>query len=751
MNDHNNHIALVIGLCSHGLAMTRALTKCGVEVHALEANIDLPGALTSSAKVHKVESIKQESIIDDLISFREKFSVDTKIVLLPTNDNNVKIIAANIALLSPHYIISWDHCADTVAALLLKSNIEQRCEQADLLYPKSMVMSDTNDVDKATALFEFPVIIKPVNPQSSFKALRCDTPEQLHQLVEQYKQDLPILVQHWISGGDTDLFFCALYLDKGKVVTHYLGNKLASFPPAMGQTTVAVSCNETDLIELTERFFDGLEMSGPVSVEFKKDQQGRYWIIEPTIGRTDFWVGLCIRSGCNLPYIEYQTCLNLPILTEPIQSAIWFDSERDVTAFFKHVTRCKIPAGGKNITTFSYLDNTDLKPFYRAMGQARKRLLAKFRPKTQRYIGKSQSLVSGNVIEYCSLAELPEDCITLLRKSGEDNFFLGEDWYRNFCQHVANQEELVRFYCLFDSDGNAHAVLPAWIQIRKIFGFHHRAITSLTNYYSPIFDLCIDETLIDKSSAYLAFLNYFNQQKKQWDIIDFSPIAPEIKQIIANEAKRTSLPCFSYFKTLNLFEPSIASFDAYIDGRDAKIKNTLKRKENKLTRKFDWSIDILSTPDDISASMVEYHRVYNASWKEQEPYPDFINGMAEVAANKDRLRLGLLKVNGKAIATQLWIVANNTAYIYKLAYDSDYRDYSPGTVLTKRMFEYVLNNDKITKVDFLTGDDAYKSDWMSSRRALYGVQMISFRRFRGVLIYVVDYLSKLRQKLKKIF
>jgi len=84
----------------------------------------------------------------------------------------------------------------------------------------------------------------------------------------------------------------------------------------------------------------------------------------------------------------------------------------------------------------------------------------------------------------------------------------------------------------------------------------------------------------------------------------------------------------------------------------------------------------------------------------------------------------------------------------QLAYDSNYRDYSPGTVLTKRMFEYVLNNDKITKVDFLTGDDAYKSDWMSSRRTLYGVQMISFRRFRGVLIYVVDYLSKLRQKLK---
>jgi predicted ATP-grasp superfamily ATP-dependent carboligase len=750
MND-NNHIALVIGLCSHGLAMTRALTKCGVNVHALEANFELPGAITNSATVHKVASIKQDSLIDDLLSFRKQFSPTIKIVLIPTNDNNVKIISTNIQLLSEHYIISWGHCADTVAALLLKSNIEDRCVQTGLHYPKSLVISDIKGTDTAIGMFEFPVIIKPVNPQSSFKALRCDSPEQLRQLVEQYKQDLPILVQHWISGGDTDLYFCALYLDKGKVLTHYLGNKLASFPPAMGQTTVAVSCDETELIELTERFFDGLNMSGPVSVEYKKDQQGRYWVIEPTVGRSDFWVGLCIRSGCNLPYLEYQTCLKLPILAEAIKPAIWFDSERDVTAFFKHMIQCKVPVGGKHHPAFSYLDHSDLQPFYRAMKQATKRLIVKVFPEKSYKIEQAKGLNEGQVLEYHSLADLPKNCLVLLRKSGEANFFLGEDWYDNFCQHVPDQNELVRFYCLFDLQGNAQAILPAWIQIRKMLGFHHRTITSLTNYYSPIFDLSIDETLIDKSNAYLAFLSYFQQHKNQWDIIDFAPLAPEINEIISQQAKKVSLPCFSYFKTLNLYEPNIASFNTYIDSREAKIKNTLKRKENKLTRKFDWSVEILFKPDDICVSMPNYHQVYNASWKEQEPYPNFINGMAEIAAKKNNLRLGLLKVNGKAIATQLWIVANNTAYIYKLAYNSDYSEYSPGTVLTKHMFEYVLNHDKITKVDFLTGDDAYKSDWMSSRRMLFGVQMISFRRFRGVLIYAVDYLSKLRKKLKKMF
>jgi CelD/BcsL family acetyltransferase involved in cellulose biosynthesis len=37
-------------------------------------------------------------------------------------------------------------------------------------------------------------------------------------------------------------------------------------------------------------------------------------------------------------------------------------------------------------------------------------------------------------------------------------------------------------------------------------------------------------------------------------------------------------------------------------------------------------------------------------------------------------------------------------------------------VLTGRMLQHVVDVDGVHSVDFLSGDDAYKKDWMSARR-----------------------------------
>ena len=119
----NEPIALVVGLCSHGLAMTRALHMNGVEVHAFEANPNLPGVKTNSAKIHLIANIKTVSLIDDLLSFRQKIPNNRPIVLFPTNDNNVKVIGQHIETLTPHFVLSWQTCATEVLELLLKNNI----------------------------------------------------------------------------------------------------------------------------------------------------------------------------------------------------------------------------------------------------------------------------------------------------------------------------------------------------------------------------------------------------------------------------------------------------------------------------------------------------------------------------------------------------------------------------------------------------------------------------------------------------
>ena len=376
MNDTSS-CALVIGLCSHGLAISRSLHRFGIEVHAFEPNPELPGFKTRSAEVHQVTSINDEALVDHLIEFRKRIPAEKRIVLFPTNDNNVKVIAENIGEIGRHYFVSWSASAAKVKQLLLKNNIEKRCIQTGLSYPKSIIVEDMGSLDESILALREPLIVKPVKPQSGFKALKFETANSVAAGIKDYSRDFPILVQEWIAGTSEDIFFCAVFFDHGKPMYSFVGRKLDSYPPALGQTTVAVTEDNEFLIALTHRFFDGLEFSGPASLEFKRDQQGNFWVIEPTVGRSDFWLGLCVAAGFDLPLLEYQ----LSTARKPesrystsISPTIWFDSERDPLAPLRYRSRWLRLSSRAYKPVFSYFDPKDRAPFYSALMQTLLRL-----------------------------------------------------------------------------------------------------------------------------------------------------------------------------------------------------------------------------------------------------------------------------------------------------------------------------------------------------------------------------------------
>ena len=47
---------------------------------------------------------------------------------------------------------------------------------------------------------------------------------------------------------------------------------------------------------------------------------------------------------------------------------------------------------------------------------------------------------------------------------------------------------------------------------------------------------------------------------------------------------------------------------------------------------------------------------------------------------------------------------------------------SPGTTLTAALFEQVIDRDRVSLVDFGTGDDPYKRDWMELVRPRYRIE-----------------------------
>ena len=74
---------------------------------------------------------------------------------------------------------------------------------------------------------------------------------------------------------------------------------------------------------------------------------------------------------------------------------------------------------------------------------------------------------------------------------------------------------------------------------------------------------------------------------------------------------------------------------------------------------------------------------------------------------------------------------------------------SPGTQLSAAMFAYVLDRDRPALIDYGTGDDAYKADWMDRRRQLWRLDLYDPRSVTGLRALARDRAAALVRRLRR--
>jgi CelD/BcsL family acetyltransferase involved in cellulose biosynthesis len=161
-------------------------------------------------------------------------------------------------------------------------------------------------------------------------------------------------------------------------------------------------------------------------------------------------------------------------------------------------------------------------------------------------------------------------------------------------------------------------------------------------------------------------------------------------------------------------------FDEYWRDRPGQLRSTVDRKRNRA------EIAIINRFD--ADAWAAYEQVYGESWKPAEGAPAFLREFAENEGAAGALRLGVARIDGRPVAAQLWTVENGVAIIHKLAHADDASEHSPGTLLSAAMFRHAIDVDGVQTIDFGTGDDTYKADWMEEKHALYRIELFNLRR-----------------------
>jgi len=364
-----DYLPIVLGLNIHGLAIARSLARAGLTVHALTPFPNSPANATRFAKVTVVPEVATRDLALQLAKYSRNVLGNRIGVLFPTSDNMVRELGENWPLLSERYALAWSENINTVLELQDKSWLPAYCDRAGTLHPQSVLITGKGDLpllDRMPA----PYIIKPSRPQSGFKALVVSEPLQIRRLIDSHHSDLPFVVQQYILGDDDRLHFCCMYLRNGTEKASFCGVKLRSWPSKIGQGTVMAAAVNPEILDLSRRFVSGLGYSGQIAIEYKRDRDGRYWMIEPNVGRTEFCVDLAIQAGVNFPLIEYADVSNVEANNHPFvvrRKVIWYDTVNEPLCYIRSLPTRFRYGHLFSAAVFPYLGHGDSGPFLLAI------------------------------------------------------------------------------------------------------------------------------------------------------------------------------------------------------------------------------------------------------------------------------------------------------------------------------------------------------------------------------------------------
>lgn len=323
-------------------------------------------------------------------------------------------------------------------------------------------------------------------------------------------------------------------------------------------------------------------------------------------------------------------------------------------------------------------------------------------------------------------------------------FFTSKKWFECFAQHITSDSSVLWLATTQTEQGKT---LPLLSRPDKNGILHPYTLFSMSNYYSPVYGMMnceITDTLNRVQLSHTAI-----HKLKQHDCINISPLYQPQADIWLKTFSDIGFTGQSYQHSMNWYHDNIRDINQYWSLRPPRLINTIKRKRDLMQKAGEFSTTIYSSGNrsQLIQALIDYHHVYYHSWKQKEPYPAFIDAIAEYAWQLGELRIGIIYHQQQPVAAQIWFVSQASAYIFKLAHVESHAKFSPGTVLMATMLEHVISQDNVNRIDFLTGNDSYKQDWMSDKRPLYGIYLCNRHTYKGLCLSVLNMVGRFGKKL----
>jgi len=344
-----------------------------------------------------------------------------------------------------------------------------------------------------------------------------------------------------------------------------------------------------------------------------------------------------------------------------------------------------------------------------------------------------------------SYSDLPDSYAPLLEQAAEKGFFHSQPWFEFLMEHMW-QDDKLRLYAVEDDTGRPLLFAP--LRLTEFDGAApyaktHASIAHIENFsvLCLLFNPILDKQHLQVLTALLQALRSPEKGQKSptTDVLRLWPVetGSELEKFVGKALVSSGFWIQRYTNSFNRFEDTTGlSFDEYFAKRNSKFRYNVRRRRRNLDNTGTLEINIYagdSSPEDLQRGIDDYILGTVESW--QSPASMASRSMLHLirlASREGCMRLGVLKLDGRPVAGQFWLVSSGVAHCMRQAYHEGYKKWALGVVLTSHVLKHVLDQDHVDKIDFGLGNEDYKEKWMKNSRDYSGFMAFNPRTPRGL-------------------
>jgi CelD/BcsL family acetyltransferase involved in cellulose biosynthesis len=310
----------------------------------------------------------------------------------------------------------------------------------------------------------------------------------------------------------------------------------------------------------------------------------------------------------------------------------------------------------------------------------------------------------------------------LLTSDPDSHIFATPEWNRLWWEEFGAGKDL--FLLTMARDDSVAAIVPLYREPegnRKVLRF--LGGIDLTDYLGPI---CSVE---DRDQVAATLVRWLADTDIEWDVFDAHnmPVPLGFAEFLVDHADRHgfrfSLDQEETAALLLLPE----NWNAYLAGLKSKERHELKRKRRRLEREHPDARVRRTTDETLEADLktfIEMHRGAEGM-KGHFMRPEiatFFERMAHVFMPVGWLRLDLLEIGERAVASTFGFELEGVFYLYNSAFEPDAYRLSPGLILVSELVKDAVV-DGLQVFDFLRGPERYKYELGAEPVPLNNVRM----------------------------